>query len=195
MGKANFRDYSLSYGEDVVAKNLSDELNTNHKKQYSIYAPLSRQEKGIDILIRNNENCKTASIQVKESRTWSTKEGKYMTFFNSFKIDDEQRADYYALITMYPYYKDEKPLKLSLVEYKPLILIFTYEEMKEELNGLTNKKNKTKATKFYHLFNTEDDIVLDRGYVEGHNTLNNGSNERSIFLLKNRVNDIRDFLK
>ena len=193
MAKANFRDYSLSYGEDVVARELSNILNGENKKQYSIYAPLSRQEKGIDILIRNNKNSKTTSIQVKESRIWSNEQGQCGTFFNVFNINEEQRADFYALITMYPYYKGEKPLQMSAVQYKPLILIYTYEEMKEELTYLTTKKG-TKETKFSHTFQEEDDIVLNRGYVKGTNKLNKGTNERAIFLLKNKYNEIKKAL-
>lgn len=189
MAKANFRDYSLSYGEDIVSRELSNALNGENKKQYSIYAPLSRQEKGIDILIRNNKNSKTTSVQVKESRTWSNEQGQCGTFFNVFKIDNEQRADYYALIAMYPYYQGDKPMQMSAVQYKPLILIYTYEEMKEELDKVTTKK-RTKETKFSHCFKTEDDIVLNRGYIQGVNTLNNGKNERASFLLKNKIQQI-----
>lgn len=189
MAKTNFRDYSLSYGEDIVARELTEILNIENKKQYSIYAPLSRQEKGIDILIRNNKNSKTTTIQVKESRTWSNKQGTYGTFFNAFKIDDKQRANYYALITMYPHHIPNKPLKMSAVQYKPLILIFTYEEMKEELEKLSTKKG-TKESKFYHEFLIEDDIRLTRGYVQGINTLNCGKDERGSFLLKNKIQEI-----
>ena len=189
MAKSNFRDFSLSFGEDVVAKEMSFILNGDSKKQYSIYAPLSRQEKGIDLLIRNNENAKTTTVQVKVSRTWNNKQGTYGTFFNVFKIDDEQRADYYALIAMYAHYDSDKPLKFNLVQYKPIILIFTYEEMKEELEKLTTKKG-TKESKFYHEFLEEDDIKLTRGYKLGVNTLNDGKPERGKYLLKNKINEI-----
>lgn len=193
MSKINFRDYSLSYGEDIVARELSAMLNGENKKQFSIYAPLSRQEKGIDILIRNNKNSKTTSVQVKESRTWNNEQGQFGTFFNVFKIDNEQRADFYALIAMYPYYQGNKPMQMTAVQYKPIILIFTYEEMKEELEKLSTKKG-TKETKFSHVFKEENDITLCRGYIKGTNTLNKGNNERACFLLKNRVSDIEKFL-
>jgi hypothetical protein len=189
MARKNYRDYSLSFGEDVVAGELASALNGETKKQYSIYAPLSRQEKGIDLLIRNNKNGKTTSIQVKESRIWSNEQGQIGTFFNVFAIDENQRADFYALIAMYPFYKGEKPMQFNAVQYKPLIQIYTYEEMKEELGKLTTKKG-TKEGKFSHQFKEEDDIVLSRGYVKGVNTLNNGSNERAKYLLKNRTKDL-----
>lgn len=189
MAKANYRDYSLSYGEDVVASCLAQILNGETKKQYSIYAPLSRQEKGIDLLVRNNNNSKTISVQVKESRIWSNEQGQCGTFFNVFKIDEEVKADYYALITMYPYLKGDKEFQMSAVRYKPLILIYTYEEMKEELDNVVNK-NGTKAKMFSHSFTNEKDIKLSRGYTKGINTLNNGRDSRAEFVLENRVSEL-----
>ena len=194
MAKVNFRDYSLSFGEDVVASELSTILNGINKKQYSIYAPLSRQEKGIDLLIRNNNNGKTASIQVKESRIFKNKT-RYRIWFKYFEIDEKQRADFYALMTMYPYYNGNGLMKMSAVQYEPLILIFTYEEMKEELDNLTRTKNGNKDKYFYHEFSDENDIKLTRGYQKGTNTLNNGNAERGIYLLKNKFQEIIDSMK
>ncbi len=194
MAKANFRDYSLSYGEDVVASEMSTILNGMKKKQYSIYAPLSRQEKGIDLLIRNNNNGKTTTIQVKESRIFKN-EKAFHTWFNHFKIDDNQRADFYALTTMYPFYNCDGLMKMSAVVYKPLILIFTYKEMKEELENLSRTKKGNTDRAFYHEFIEEDDIKMTRGYKSGTNTLNKGKAERGVYLLKNKVKEIIDALK
>lgn len=193
MGKSNYRDYSLSYGEDVVASCLAQALSGETRKQYSIYAPLSRQEKGIDLLVRNNSNSKTVTVQVKESRIWINKNGLCGTFFNVFEIDEVAKADFYALVTMYPHCEGEKEFKMSAVKYRPLILIFTYEEMKEEFDKVINKNGK-KSKMISHTFTSEDDVKLDRGFAEGVNTLNGGKASRVEFLLKNKLEELKNAL-
>jgi len=54
--------FTLPYTEYVVATYLQK------KEGYSVQIPLSRQQKGIDLLVCSLQSRKAASIQVKSSR-------------------------------------------------------------------------------------------------------------------------------
>jgi hypothetical protein len=100
--------FTLPYSEFCVAQQLARLLPA--AKGYSLYVPLSRQQKGVDLLIarRRNQRIRVASIQVKSSRTYSrpkiavrAKDSfRYGTWFNNFKCPSE--ADFFCLVSLYP---------------------------------------------------------------------------------------------
>ncbi len=63
--------FTLPYPEYVIASLLQKHLKK--KQGYSVQIPLSRQQKGIDLLVYNQKTKKAVSIQVKSSRSWQRK--------------------------------------------------------------------------------------------------------------------------
>lgn len=194
----------IDYGEYIAAEVLLKHLNVskNKFKEYSIFAPLSRQEKGVDLILYNRTSSKTATIQVKFSRSYvRTRKRKPSTnylWFNNFKIDKEAKADFYILVGNY-LKGDHKTiiakegLTVNAIDFSSIVLIYTYAEIIEELRKIRKKNKNEPDSKFGFEFRDENDIVLTRGYVEGYNTINNGSNERNEFLVKSKINVIKEF--
>ncbi len=194
----------IDYGEYTVAEEMLKHLNAGKKKQYSVFAPLSRQEKAVDLILFNRENKKTLTIQVKSSRSYpgEDKDGvrNNWLWLNTFKIDEHVYADYYVIVGNYLSTDKEslvenKGLRINAVDYDPILLVYSHDEMVEELSKL-RLKTKNKPEKFFgYKFRDEDDVIIERGFVEGHNTLNNGSNKRDVQLLKNKINEIKEALE
>jgi hypothetical protein len=81
-------------------------------------------------------------------------------------------------------------LSTNAIEDKPIILVYGQIEMIEELQKL-KQKTSNKSDKFFSFkFREETDIVIESGYVPGHNTLNDGDNSIKSQLLKIKVKDI-----
>lgn len=193
----------IDYGEYIVSEEILKMLNQGNNKQYSIFAPLSRQEKGIDLILFNRVNRKTITIQVKSSRSYidgKKNDIKYnFLWLNNFNISDEAYADYYVIMGSYIHVKSEKliekrGLSVNAIDYKPIILIYSHSEMVEELDRLRQKTKEHREKFFSFKFRDEDDITIDRGYVFGYNTLNNGNASRSSQLLKNKINELIESL-
>jgi hypothetical protein len=130
--------FSLPYSEFCVAQQLAKWLPA--KEGYSIYAPISRQQPGVDLLLGRRRASRTsvASIQVKSSRTYSrlkttdrTKhQFRYDTFFNNF--DCPQEADFFCLVALYPAVDAAQKRELG-TWWAPLVLLFTQSEMRRFL--------------------------------------------------------------
>ena len=95
--------FVLPYPEFAVANEI--QLHLRPKYGYSVLIPLSRQQKGFDLVIYNKKSNRLTTIQVKNSRVWTKKppkrEGKKQRFqiyswFNKFKYE-KNLADYYIL--------------------------------------------------------------------------------------------------
>ncbi|MDY0276733.1 MAG: hypothetical protein RBQ97_01475 [Acholeplasma sp.] len=193
----------IDYREFIVSEELLKMLNKGKNKQYSVFAPFSRQEKGIDLILFNRISRKSLSIQVKSSKSYvdgNNNDIKHnFLWLNKFNISNEAYADYYVIMGNYINVKYEKLIEqhgmsINAIDYKPIILIYTYNEMVEELQKL-RLKTKDNTEKFFSFkFRNEDDITLDRGYVSGYNTLNNGSAARKSHLTKNKIHELIDAL-
>jgi len=63
--------FTLPYSEYVVAQRLATVLHS--AQGFSLHAPLSRQEKGVDLVVtlRTGGLTRAATLQVKASRTYS----------------------------------------------------------------------------------------------------------------------------
>jgi len=130
--------FSLPYSEFCVAQQLAGLLPA--KDGYSIYAPISRQQPGVDLLLarRRGSRTRVASIQVKSSRTYSrpkttdrTKRPfRYDTFFNNF--DCPKEADFFCLVALYPAVDAAQKRELG-TWWAPLVLLFTQSEMRRFL--------------------------------------------------------------
>jgi len=100
--------FSLTYPEYVAAEALAEALP---KRDYSVCIPLSRQQRGFDLLVYNLRNGNAASVQVKSSKSYDvSRHGDYdlLLWFKRFK---PRGADFYALVGVYP---DHAVLKHSL---------------------------------------------------------------------------------
>jgi len=100
--------FTLPYSEYGAANLLMQHFKRS--RGYSLFVPVSRQEKGIDLVLTKRSTSKIAAVtfQVKSSRTYSNAPPKrsdtahftYYTWFNRFRVARE--ADFYLLFGLYP---------------------------------------------------------------------------------------------
>lgn len=130
--------FSLPYSEFCVAQQLSRLLPG--AKGYSLYAPVSRQQPGVDLMIarRHARRVRVACIQVKSSRTYSRptatprtkKPFRYYTWFNNFDCPPE--ADFFCLVALYPAVDAAQKRELG-TWWAPQVLLFSQSEMRQFL--------------------------------------------------------------
>ena len=156
---------TLPYSEWLVAEHLMAALPASHG--YSVYAPLSRQEKGVDLLLarRLHGVTRVAALQVKYARAF-VKSPKYQfrfeIWFKAFPVSD--RADFFVLATLYPNITGRGDGTKSSW-WLPLLLLFRREEMNELISSLRTRPGKVERM-FYFGFDTPDRVVLTRGKPE-----------------------------
>jgi hypothetical protein len=122
--------FALPYSEYLAANLLSCHFKT--RAGYSLFVPTSRQEKGIDLLLtkRSEGILKSASFQVKSSRTYSpvparratTIRYSYYTWFNTFQVPNQ--ADFFLLVGIYPP-EQNRTRKNAYTWWDSLVLLFT----------------------------------------------------------------------
>lgn len=100
--------FSLPYPEYVVAEDISRRLSKS--KGYAVCIPLSRQQKGMDLLVHNLQTSRSATVQVKSSRAYPGRPRRtdppdgpfdYYLWFNAFD-PTEAPADFYAFVGVFP---------------------------------------------------------------------------------------------
>ena len=114
-----------------------------NKDGYSICIPLSRQQKGFDLVVLNSKTGKSARIQVKSSTSYKhTRDEKCGFWFNNF-IDkvDPTISDFYVLFGLHEGNVAGKKLNKVRAEkwWKREFLLFSATEMKELLKELKTK--------------------------------------------------------
>jgi hypothetical protein len=184
--------FSLPYSEFCVAQQLARLLPA--KKGYSLYAPLSRQQPGVDLLIarRRNQTFRVASIQVKSSRTYSNPKTtarakhsfRYGTWFNNFECPSE--ADFFCLVSLYPAVDAAQRRELG-TWWAPQILLFSQTEMRRFLKSVRTVGGK-KDGMFGFGFNQPDEAVQTRGDSKRR------YRDFSEHLLSRRLANLRSFL-
>jgi|SRR5438067_4467029 len=85
---------TLPYSEWLVAEHLMKALPSSDG--YSVYAPLSRQEKGVDLLLtrRTNGTSRAATLQVKYSRAYEQRpraKCKFVSWFSKLSSHGTSR--------------------------------------------------------------------------------------------------------
>jgi hypothetical protein len=128
--------FTLQWPEFLLAHRLQTLLPK--KKGYSVFVPVSRQEKAVDLAILRKQGGahKTITIQIKSSRTYSprppkrrdTKRYRFNTWFNRFEPPDD--ADFIILFGMYAP-DSGRTKKVSAKWYCDCSLLFTKQEMKQ----------------------------------------------------------------
>jgi hypothetical protein len=100
--------FTLPYTEFVVAEQLSKSLGK--AQGYAVCVPLSRQQRGMDLLVHNLRTGKSATVQIKSSRAYANRSSRnrlprraydYHLWFNAFDTG-APTADFYALIGLFP---------------------------------------------------------------------------------------------
>jgi len=190
--------FTLNYPEYAVAECLSKLLPK--KNGYSINIPLNRQQKGFDLLVYASNSRKSATIQVKASRSYKNEPPKRVIkkrrfnlglWFNNFKCQDAA-ADFYILFGLFPKSDIfEKPLNQKRNRrnwWSSKLLMFQEQEMKDFLRNLSHTRSGNPAHSFYLEFDyNSSDIYITRGARELKNL-----NE---FLIENRITYLQEFLR
>lgn len=183
--------FTLPYSEYCVAQQLTRLLPA--RQGYSIYAPLSRQEKGVDLVVtrRRGRRTRAATIQVKSSRTYSrpTQTGrtlrpfKYYTWFNNFELP--KQADFIALIALYPP-EEARTRRRRDSWWAPVILVFSQREMRGFLRRVKTRRG-TRDRMFGFGFDDGSAVFQTRG--DQHRRYR----DYSTHLLKRKVSEIKAF--
>jgi hypothetical protein len=151
---------TLPYSEWLVAEKLMKLLSA--RDGYSVYAPLSRQEKGVDLLVtrRSAGESRAASIQVKYSRAYEQRAGyRFGIWFKIFAIPKE--ADFIVFAALYPT-TDGRGDRRRSSWWASVMLLFTQEELAEFFASLRTRAGNPDRM-FAFGFSTPDEIVLIRG--------------------------------
>jgi hypothetical protein len=184
--------FNLPYSEFEVINAMQRLLKKSDG--YSVYIPVSRQQKGIDFIVHNFLKNKLLRFQVKSSRTYiheakELKKGKiklpkykYNLWLNNF-IDkyEKGRCDYYILFGLYPVYSTEKNIKDEF--WKNILLCYNENEMFAILEKIKTKKEEKTDRFFSYGFNTGNEIFNERGLKEDINATEH--------LLKNKISQIK----
>jgi hypothetical protein len=165
--------YTLPYSEFCVAQQLSRFLPPS--RGYSLYAPISRQEPGVDLVVvrRTRTGARAATIQVKSSRTYSKPAPirrltrpfenpvwlQYHTWYKWFECPPQ--ADFFCLVALYPAVDAQQRRELG-TWWAPQILLFSQREMRRFLASLKTKTGK-RDTMFGFGFNDPNTAYQMRG--------------------------------
>ena len=178
---------TLPYSEWVIAQQLVKSFPV--REGYSVFAPLFRQEKGVDLVLvqRRRGPTRAASIQVKFSRTYDkppSRGYKFATWFNNFTAPEQ--ADFFALLSLYPTNEGSHRGAASSW-WTPLILLFTYKEMCDFLASVKTVRG-TRDKMFGFGFSSPERVVQVRGDQQRQ------ARDFTDHILKHRVPMVRDFL-
>ena len=183
--------FTLPYSEFEVINIIQKHFKKSDG--FSVYIPVSRQQKGIDFIIHNYITNKILRFQVKSSRTYiheakELKNGeikkpkyKYHLWLNNFIEKYEKgHCDYYILFGLYPIYSSDKNIKSDF--WKSVLLCYSEDEMFELLEKIKTKKEQKIDRFFSYGFNSGNEIYNERGLSEVINATEH--------LLKNKLKRI-----
>jgi len=156
--------FTLPYSEFAVI----NRLNSHFKKRdgFSIFVPMSRQEKGIDLLILNTKNKKSVTVQIKSSRVYpptKVSEFEYYMWLHNFKDGIKKKsADYYMIIGLYPVYSTEDKISSKNKFWREIILCYSEKEIIDFLSKIKTKQGKPEKF-FGYGFTAKEDVFVTRG--------------------------------
>ena len=167
--------FTLPYPEYVVAALLQKRLKK--KEGYSVQIPLSRQQKGLDLLVYNQKTKKAISIQIKSSRSWQRKPAKrknvqkfqHGSWFHKFDCK-KGIADFYAFFILHPIGKfsgkrlDKTKASKKWWGYK--VVIFKDKEMRSLLKKIKTRKGKPELFFGFGFNDGSKDVYVTRGLPE-----------------------------
>jgi hypothetical protein len=174
---------TLPYSEWLVAEKLMKALPTS--QGYSVYVPLSRQEKGVDLLLtrRLNGVTRAVTLQVKYSRAYEKgAPHRFTTWFRVFQVSE--RADLYVLASLYPRI-DGRGGGTKSSHWLPMLLLFRRQEIADLMSSLRRRSGK-QETMFYFGFDEPEHVWLTRGSPEHRDV--------SAFIFKERLPLVKEYL-
>ncbi|WP_306590245.1 hypothetical protein [Geothrix sp. 21YS21S-4] len=185
--------FTLQWPEAFLADRLQKLLPKS--EGFSVLVPASRQEKGFDLaLIKRlpNGKSRTATIQIKASRTYlskppkreSTKRFLFETWFNRFDVPKE--ADFILLFGLYPMVVNQTK-SVNKNWYRDCTLLFTFEEMKEFMDSCRTVGGPPDRM-FGFGFNDHSEVFQTRGDQK------RGGKDFTSHLLENRISLIAECL-
>ena len=158
--------FALQWSEFKVAEELQKWFPKS--KGYSVFVPLSRQEKGVDIaLLKKSKSgaSKAVTIQVKSARFFlgakakrETTKTNYYYYFGFSRFITQAEVDFYVLCAPYPPDRD-RTKKVNRDWYQYIMLVFTNEEMKDFLKS--NCKTVTGAPDSRFAFGFDNERAID----------------------------------
>jgi hypothetical protein len=159
--------WTLPYAEYCVALQLQRAFPQS--RGYTVFAPMSRQERGVDLVLarRARGHTRVATTQVKSSRTYSRPKAtdrtkkplRYYTWFNNFDFPDQ--ADFCVLVALYPAVDAAQRRELG-TWWAPQLLLFTRAEMRRFLRSVKTVKGK-RDRMFGFGFNEPTEVFQTRG--------------------------------
>jgi hypothetical protein len=188
--------FTLPYSEFEVVNRFQDIFKRN--EGYSVFVPVSRQEKAIDFVMLDSKTKTFARFQVKSSRTYidevkTKKNGtqifpryRYHLWLNNFIGKySEGLADFYVIFGLYPVYDTKKSIMSDF--WKSVVLCFADKEMGELLNQVKTKKEQKQDNFFGFSFNETTQIFGTRGFLS--------ETDFSYYLLENQIEKIKGSMK
>jgi hypothetical protein len=177
---------TLPYSEWFVAQHLARAFPT--RDGYSLYAPLSRQEKAVDLLLTRRAKgvSRVATLQIKYSRAYEklpNAQFKFETFFRSFAVAEQ--ADFYILATLYPNITGRGGGAKSSW-WLPLLLLFSRQEMAELISSLRTRRGAVDRMFYFAFDDPPARIVQTRGAVQPRDVTS--------FNFSSRLEVLRQFL-
>lgn len=160
--------FTIPYPEFAVAEELSLRY-FKKRKGYCIAIPLSRQQKGFDLLVQWKRTKCMASLQVKASaihlpKGKSKDKFQYCFWFKNFEYHPGA-SDFYILFGLCPicpnkdYMRRRKPIRW----WKSVMLLFSDDDMKDFLQNLKNKSGKKEHSFSIHFNEPPHNLWLVRG--------------------------------
>ena len=163
--------FTLPYSEACVI----DEFQHSFVKKdgYSIYVPVSRQEKAVDFILINHNSTKFAKFQVKSSRNYDGNKKKkkpdytYNMWFNNF-INKYKKgaADFYILFGLYPVYNTNSKINSKSQTWERMVLCIPDKDMGDILKKVLTKKEGKPDSFFGISFNEIEEICGSRGFKD-----------------------------
>jgi hypothetical protein len=163
--------FTLPWPEFHLANRLQGFLPK--KDGYSIFVPLSRQEKGADLAIFkiSPSGKRVITLQIKASRTWiaeprtneNRKRFQYTMRFNCFNVPKE--ADFILFLGMYSP-EIQRTRRIEAGWYTDCTLLLTRAETEALMMGCKTKSGKPDIM-FYFGFDTPAAVFQTRGICDG----------------------------
>ncbi len=185
--------FTIQWPEFLLANRLQNKLRK--KEGYSVFIPISRQEKSIDLaVLKKNKRgqSRLVTIQVKASRTYipeppkkeKTKRFFYYTWFNRFDVPKE--TDFFLLFGMYAP-DGGRTKRVTAKWYRDCTLLFKNQEMKHFISNCLTVEGKPDKM-FGFGFNIPTQVFQTRGDKDRQFT------DFSGYLLDNRIGEIKTIL-
>jgi len=164
--------FTLPYSEFAIAERFISVFKASDG--YSVFVPVSRTEKGIDLVLtrRSDGVTKVVTFQIKSSRTYAgtapkrkVKHRRYQHYTWLNRFDVPEQADFVVLFGLYA--PDERAgHKTNRLWWKSHVLVFSHKEAAALLANVKTRGGKPDRM-FGFGFDSSDQAYLTRGSETG----------------------------